>query len=234
MRRNKYFELDKEYRALAKKYDELWEAKRNLGWIELDKPKPSGWIATLVPRADVARRKDADVFIEICERFCQSVTSRRKDFKYRCWKDRKWKHSTPHIRRIREREYEKLSPALQKQFTKSLFPKTHWDLINPEYYCIIPSFYFVVKISRNYITHVREFDEVIERELSWVSDKRADAKFNPVRGYSWFKWNAPKHYRKMLNKKRRLQHKREVKAIVDDERYVRGFDDNYKDGPWYW
>ena len=49
----------KEFLALEKRYNELWEQLRKRNWIPLPEPIQKGWEISFVLRDDIKRRKDA-------------------------------------------------------------------------------------------------------------------------------------------------------------------------------
>jgi len=75
--------------------------------------------------------------------------------------------------------------------------------------------------SRNYLTSTRE--EEINRKFLYKF-------YNEY--YGWYS-TAPKHYRKKLNRIQRAKSKVILYKLINiSDNFV--FEDNYKDGPWYW
>lgn len=190
-KRNKYFEREKERLRLQ---DESWELSkqiRNQSLVELEKPIPVGWVASWDLRDDIKRRKDSWVYYDILRLVNQSVTSRRKDFRFKPYKSKSYQTILPSKRKITSDEYDRLKPQVQKHFS------LHYDSksFRKYYYCDI-TYEFVVKIKRDYITHYQEHDEVLVQRKSEVDDKLHQITYNIGWGYN--NYNCPKWYRKCV------------------------------------
>lgn len=167
MKRDKFFEAKKEWFALKKKRSANLKAQRALGWVELEKPRFAGYKKNLVLRDDIARRDDALVFQEIIDRFGAEVYSRRKDFLHYCGWSRRKEVRNAYVRDLAPNVYLNLSPQLKKWFTTE--PQKVRYSHKPVHVCVVPEFFFAQKISRHYITKVREFDETLKKEESCSS-----------------------------------------------------------------
>jgi hypothetical protein len=232
MARDKYFEAELQWRALKNKYDSNQAAQRALGWVDLDEPRFIGYKKTLILRSDIANREDAWVFQTIIDRFGTTVTSRKKDFLVYEWKTRKHHVQSAGVREISKSEYESLAPQIKKWFTEET---TSLHLWNKKFYCTVPYFFFEEKMSRNYLTRVRVSDNLLEQEEADIKKAmHRNPLFNKFDDF-WYgdNWNAPKWYRRHLNRRQKTKAKAAVRKFL-----IEGEDDgispNYRDASWYW
>lgn len=199
----------KEYLRLKVADNENYEAQSNLGYIELEKPRPNGWVIILVPRTDIQNRPNVDDYWEAINISHYSVHIR--DLKW--LKSKKKKHKDryhPVIHKISDDQYEKLSPSVKKLF--SFHEQTIWH----KYYKLnVPNFYWVEKIERRYITHVSVVDEVllqeeaeIDKKLNFLTDK-----------YGLGAWgcHAPKWFVQPYNRSYRRQSKQKLHNIINHD-----------------
>ena len=217
-KRNKYWTREKEYKALIRRSDEVRKERYELGYVELDVPRFNGYIAKLKLRDDIARRDDADVFQEIMELHGYVTFAVRliKDFPWNTGAKR-WRYSDlryPHIKDITKHVYDSLRPQVQKHFVESRF--STWRGMNL-YVCTVPSFYYDIEYVKDYITHARVIDEVLEQEDSEL-DKQIDKYQEEYGIYHWrnASGGAPKSFRKSLNRTERAKSKRVVRNIEAD------------------
>ncbi len=234
MIKNKYDEREQEYRLLLKKGKEVWEAQKNLGYIELDKPTPHGWDAEFILREDIARREDAWLYEYLLKEYGRKVWSRNKEFRVKTWKG-KWVNIEPHIAKLWENDLEKYISKFKKFFALSDDPEdqnqvNYWK--GRKFKCIVPYYFFKVKITRSYITHYKEHDEVLEQEDAYYNDKLKDPKYVKInKGWMWYGC-ASHWYRNYRNRQNRKQHKNEIHRFIREGKDP-SFNDNYKDASWY-
>lgn len=233
MKRDKFFEAKKEWFALKKKRSANLKAQRVLGWVELEKPRFAGYKKNLVLRDDIARRDDALVFQEIIDRFGAEVYSRRKDFLHYCGWSRKKEVRNAYVRDLAPNVYLNLSPQLKKWFTTE--PQKVRYSHKPVHVCVVPEFFFAQKISRHYITKVREFDETLKKEESELDFfAKKNPRFSKMdRWYYGHGWTAPKWYRRCKNREEKSLAKRALhKFLREGEEY--SVSSNFKNGSRYW
>lgn len=207
----------KKYKEYLKVYGELrdvWEKQRNLGYAELDEPIHIGYTAKLSLRADVSRRKDADVFQFIIDNFASSSDTRHPNLYCRIKKNKLYKHyvSTPHIQDIEERTYDSLPPSVQKWFSDNLFGSMGWGRVFKSYCCYVPSYFFEIVFEERYKTHYKIHDEVLCQIESEIYDKLC------WDYYKYFRVNnyGPiKEYATIHNKKDRRHNKVALKKYID-------------------
>ena len=232
MKKDKYDEISKEYRSLLKYSEEVAKAKKNLGYIDLEKPIHRGYDAEYVLREDVARREDAWLYQAILNDLGRKAWCKDKSFK-RKYRKGKVEEIAPYVSKIYESQWQTFIPAAQKLFSVSSdIRDTPHPWKGKVYVAVFPHWFLKVKISKHYVTQYKEHDEVLEQEDAWIDDKLRDHKFDKLKGWGNY-WTAPRWYRNHRNRTRRYQHKRELQKFVMSDKDP-NFDDNYKDGAWYW
>jgi hypothetical protein len=166
MSRNTKHKHFKRFIYLDKRFDELRDIRRNLGYEELEKPYPHGYDARLVLREDIARRKDADMLQLIVDKFSTKTWSKTGKFTNRFFFKKRWHFSdnTPKIKMLSEAEYLKLDEKLARYFYHSpSWDTKRWDgSVFKHYVCNVPSHFFVIKIKVSYITHKKVIDSELE------------------------------------------------------------------------
>ncbi|MDR1012181.1 MAG: hypothetical protein LBM04_13835 [Opitutaceae bacterium] len=78
----KYAARDKHLLCLERELNRLLQAQWTAPIIPLEHPYQRGWIKTYVLRPDVARRSDADIFIDVLAKINRRVFSRGRDFRH--------------------------------------------------------------------------------------------------------------------------------------------------------
>ncbi len=225
-KRNKKFLKEKEYIRLKKELRLNYETQRNLGWIELPKPEFIGYIAKLEPRKDIQNRDDDWIFWDICENFGTISFGRRIELfdwesKIRCHT-----YIKPHIHGIDQYTYLSLPSQVQKYFKEDSCYGHRWGIW---YYCIVPSFYWEIVYKKEYRTKVKLFDSVLKQEESELESKLIHAFYNKEMKFK----NAPKYFRKSLNRTQRAKSKQTLHNIIFKNKDLE-FTDNYKGAKWLW
>ncbi len=231
-KRNKQYLKEKEYLRLKNALDANYKAQRNLGWVELEEPIHRGYTSYLKLRNDISNREDAWIFEGIIERFGSTHHLKRKNDisllnnkKNRC--NINYYHN-PLIRDIKQKDYDYLIPQAQKHFIKRI-NNNPWQ--SDTYACIIPNFYFEIKIEKHWVTRQRIFDEILAQEYSEIKYQLEANHYD--RFYRWYA-SAPKSFRKILNKSQRAKAKNILHNIYYKEKEME-FEDNYKSASWlYW
>lgn len=161
----------KEVRKLNKEFYKLWDAKRNLGYIELEKPIRHGWFKHLTLRDDIARRKDATVFREILEASGIDVWGLDKKHADKFWDKQSRKDNTiqyPGLRKLSKEKYNKLSKQAQKWYEGFDW---YWDsrMGNVKrYYCRVPRYFYKITYTKAFITKKQVVDPKIEKRMSEI------------------------------------------------------------------
>lgn len=87
-------------------------------------PYKDGWIRRLVVREDLRRTAEAHLLQEVIKLVTREQFCRRKDFKRIDWKTRKLVDMEFQIRKLNEKEYDKLPEKLKNFFVRVIvFPK---------------------------------------------------------------------------------------------------------------
>jgi hypothetical protein len=216
MKRDKYFEAKKEYRALKLADAVNTQAQKELGWVELDVPIFAGYQKKLLLRADIANREDAHILQNIIDRFGTTPTSRRKDFVYWSYTSRKKEVVNAKIRKLTKAEYDSLDPQTKKYFYLDTFNFTKSKI--EHYHNSIPSFYFNQRVSKYYHTKTRIYDNVLKQEEAEINYFiRKNPLFTKMHSY-WYgdKWTIGKFNKKMSNKKIRSAERVIIKKYLDN------------------
>lgn len=209
----------KRYLQLQKESRKNWDAQRALGFMELDKPRPNGWNVLIVPRIDIQRREDADIFWEII-----SICGRKGFVRDKKWYFSKKKEYScypyrPELAKIPKYVYDSLRPAVKKYFSES-YKVDYWR--GKSYYCNLPNFFWETKLERNYITRVFIIDELLKQE-----DAEIDEQLTILRdkyGIGCWMTNAPKSYCRAYHRSDRAHNKQALynvvyKGMEEDFRY---------------
>ncbi len=213
-KRNKYFFKEKSLIQLQIKDNEIREAIRNQSWIELDEPIPNGYYAEWVLRDDILRRDDAAAYQEALDVCKGKIWSRTIEFKYKDRKTKKWVQRNPELKSIHKDKYEKLSPTAQKFFIEDTFAtRKKWKYgYNDKIYRCTLSYELVVKITKAFITHRKEHDNILyqmdaeNKKMMYV----IAGDNNPWGGTS----SKNKYQRKYENKKEKLAAERKANEVI--------------------
>lgn len=235
-KRNKYFEKEKLYRKLNQQLDKNSNAQYNLGWVDIDVPIFKGYRAYLEPRSDIQNREDAWVFWELCKTFGTTSFARKiKDFD---WESKKYRkdgmhiYHMPKISAIGEYTYFSIDQQIAKWFTNEVQfadndVRKKWGT---NYYCKVPNFFFEIKYEKVYTTKIKLFDSVLKQEEAEIKSRIERDFYYKTQQYN----NAPKSFRKGLNKTQRAKSRGVLHNIVYKE-FEREFEDCYKGANWlYW
>ena len=211
-KRNKYFFKEKELIRLQTENAKIREAIRNQGLVELDEPIHNGYYAEWILRDDILRRDDAAVFQEALDACKERIWSRNPEFRVKNRKTKKWDKINPKLRTINKQKYEALSPSAKKHFVEDIFQsKRYWryGYTDKVYRCTL-TYELVVRISKAYITHRKEHDNIL-----YQMDAENDKMMNIVsNGNPWGGGSGnSKWYRKYENKKEKLAEERKIVDI---------------------
>lgn len=166
-------DFEKRLRALDRERRELWEKRRNLGWVELKPPVMRGWNRFFVLREDVARSRHAGFFQGILDKINTVQWCNRKDFRRIKRKDRKrgLVEKGQELRHLQDWEMVKLG------FTEgelSFFEERRkYDYARRcvrTWYVFTEPWRFVRRVEPNIITKARIRDEEIEKRLKEIEN----------------------------------------------------------------
>jgi hypothetical protein len=206
--------LAKKLSDLRKEYDDLREADRALGWVELDKPRFWGYQKTLRVRDDLLKGKQAHHLQQLCDLIQLPVKSRTKDFTVK--EKNKGKITTKILKAVpktfSDHDFEKKVPSKFKdEFERVVKTVTSWRGTYAQYrWRLVKAWRFKEKISKYYITKVRLFDSEIRSRMQEIENyiERNDlyAKFwriNNCRNSGWDK--ADREYQYLKEQRRALK-----------------------------
>jgi hypothetical protein len=137
------------------------------------------------------------------------VWNKNKSFKRKIKKG-KFEYIAPSIGVVSEEVYNRLVPAVKKYFFEISWPDKYWNPHRKNYTCRLPSYYLVEKIEPHWVTHYKEFDNVIETKIDELNAYLDSKKFWNIhnwRGYTC----APKHFRASYIRSDRRHSKQTVK-----------------------
>jgi hypothetical protein len=212
-KRNKYFLKEKAINRIKREQNEINNAIRNEGWVELEKPEHNGYYAEWVLREDYTRRADAHVYQEVLDACGDRIWSKTEEFRSKDYKTKKWIYHKPRLLNINKEKYDKLSPSAQKFFYESLEDKKNWRYgFNDSSYACTLTYELVVLISKAYITHRREHDGLLRQ-----MDAEAEKKLNQLTdGHPWGSYGYGKFWRKHEFKKTKMVAERELGQELRD------------------
>ena len=149
---------------LEKELKQVNKAQSELGYIVLDKPLRDGWIKTYRLRDDILRSKSARTYQEVLAAVLHEVWGREKKYADKRWKkffDKNSRHfQRPGIRRLNEKEYNKLSSKAKKCFIQQK-RKAYRGYVNI-YACTLPRYYFQLSYRRAYITKRKIISPILD------------------------------------------------------------------------
>jgi hypothetical protein len=170
MLRNKKEYEQKKLRKLAEEYHSSFKKRRESGeWVSVE-PYQQGWVRYFSLRDDIKNRKDARYIQQALNLVNTEVYSHREDFKRKDYKTGKYVPIEQKLNYLLEKDYENLSPNLQKLFVKrevrmKYSPKTFFA------YFFIHEWYFVFKKEPNIITQRWLPDEEFESHIAEMQNK---------------------------------------------------------------
>src|SRR5438445_620895 len=136
MKRDKYWESEKNFHKLERELSNNQDIQDNLGYMQLTEPIPNGYTVKLVLRNDIANRDDAWIFQAILDNYSKPKWWRKN---YSAIKNLKnldvYYYTYPSISKIDEEEYNSLKSVIKKCFSIS---SVYNRFNKKEYFCNIP------------------------------------------------------------------------------------------------
>lgn len=207
MSQNTKKESYKKYLQLIERRHEIHEAQSNLGYVELEKPIHHGYTCNFVLRDDVQKRVDGPILAKLLTKYSTVEWSRTKDFIK--GKKRNYVKIEPKFLNICENEYEKLD-IKTREFFRITWVKG-WNEYYKAYVLDFPSYYVVIKKRKDYITHRKEIDGVLESEERLINDMINQISYIS----SPYDDGSMKPYAKIKNKSERRKNKIILKRNID-------------------
>ncbi len=150
---------------LEKELKRIRKARSALGYLELPKPLRDGWYKTFRLRDDISRSKQAKAYQEVLDAVLIEIWGREKKHAHKNWNKFFNRHGQnyqrPGIRRLNEKEFNKLSSKAKKCFVKRR--RKVYQGYKFIYACIIPKYYLVIAYRRAYITKRKILSPILEK-----------------------------------------------------------------------
>lgn len=163
---NKY-NREKKLLDLDKENQKLWDAKYDLGWINLETPIFDGYEKKLILREDYTRRSDHKIYEDLLSIVGHSVYCRNKSFTSKNWKTKKLEPIKVLPKSLSNSEFKKKVPERLKRYFYRYFDTGYgYKYTLKETYMFIES-----KRYKHYKTRVRLIDPEIESRISEVQDQ---------------------------------------------------------------
>lgn len=173
----------KEFIKLQNRCNKLWNELRDLPLVKLENPYQRGWVISYDLRSDIKNRKDYPEIKEALdlgwhETYTNNVkvvrAIRNGDnsslIKGKYNKARLISDYYPIRNKISEKEY-LISKSLNKYYTLDSTSEAYTKYNRKYYYCSFPSYWLVLKVKPNIITHTRLKGGEIEREYDFLRYK---------------------------------------------------------------
>lgn len=183
---SKYEIRYKEFLRLREEQDEIQDKIEDLPWIPYDKPIHKGWEVNYELRDDIARRGDSDYIKEVLRigystsliRSIKHVKMMRRGIKG-YWssygRGRYWTSFTPGKIRLKEQQYQKLIPPIQKYFHKPRWWEEGYNIAWRDHYFVsLPSYWLTLRVRPHYHTHFRDKDGALETRYKEIECKLRD------------------------------------------------------------
>ncbi|WP_300688399.1 hypothetical protein [Chryseobacterium sp.] len=164
-------DVEKQIRKKYKRSKELWNIRRNIPLIPLDKPCQRGFVRFFVVREDVMRTKDGDFFDGILKKINTYMYSESRQFlkKKRKFGRRIYVEREQKLSRISSYSWNDpklgLTPRERQCFLKL---EEYWPVRQryDTYYEFIEPWRFILRIRPNMITHYKPVDFELEKEYA--------------------------------------------------------------------
>lgn len=161
-------------KQIRKKYqrsDVLWEAKRSVQWIPLEKPYQKGFVRFFTVREDVLRSADGEFFEGILKKINSYMYSDSRQFL------KKKRKSGRRIYVEKEQKLNNISLCSWSNPKFELTPRERQYFLKQEEYCPIRKIYktyyefiepwrFTLRIRPHMITHYKPIDSELEKEYA--------------------------------------------------------------------
>lgn len=173
----------KEFLALEKRYNELWEQLRKRNWIPLPEPIQKGWEISFVLRDDIKRRKDAPEIQQALDLVQHSFRTRDlklvkqvrsiKSFKkvVKLQPKKKYGIHMPSLCLISEATFKNLNSNISCFFEVDPENEKWKSFRGSKYYLSVPHYWLELKARPYYVTHQLDKGGEIEQEHDYLQDR---------------------------------------------------------------
>lgn len=207
--------LYKEKLKIERELYALEEIQRNANWIKLEKPYRNGYWKYYDLRDDIKNRSDAWVFYKCIELVGGRSWSKDKKFR-RKLKKGVFEIINPKISDIDEKAYNNLHPAVKKYFREVQSYQKGYNFFRKQYYCNVPSYYFVAKVKPRWITEYQEYDGTLKGQIAEKDELLWGPKFYDISR----RWgSAPGWFCATYHRSDRRHNKKTLHCIIKDGDY---------------
>lgn len=162
---------EKEIRRIHKKLDELFVKKSKLKLIKLDEPYRHGWFKELIITNDIDKYANKEYVKEVYRLVEKKVWAKTKEEAERKWQYQISKYLiNKEIPTINRKQYNKLSIEAQKLCVPFQY-YTKRRRLRTRYYLKIPKGAYKIKFTRAYVTHTRNINPELEKEIAFLYKK---------------------------------------------------------------
>jgi hypothetical protein len=199
MKNNMKNERQKLVRRIKKEQWKIWDQRRDLPDIELDKPIRHGWYKEIVLTENLERYNSKEAVEKIFAILNKYHWGRTKDECDKQWENQRSKHFIfRDVPTISKRQFSKLSDRAKVLCTPFQFRENRKWITR--FYVRIPVHAYRIKYTRAYITHRKRIDPNLESRLAQLENKlKSPGIYEPVQ--SWDHWRRD-HWEKEFNIKR--------------------------------
>jgi hypothetical protein len=161
----------KEVRQIWKRRAEVWNEKRQLGYIKLDKPIRNGWFKEIIITHKVDRYKNKAAILEVYDKIEKMFWGRTKEEAQRKWEFQTSKYLIYNdFPTISKRQYNKLSFKAQRLCSPFQY-LNEGNKLKFRFYLRIPKGAYRIKYTRAYVTHSKRIDPLLESESALLEQQ---------------------------------------------------------------
>ncbi len=185
-------QLEKEFRKILERHNELHRQRRALGHIELEKPIRHGWFKVMELTPLVERYKNAKAIKEVYGKLRASCWGATKEKAQQVWDSQRSRYMlTKDKPTLSRKSYNKLSDQGKDLCTFFRYRDPITRKYKGRFYVNLPVGCYKIRYRRSYITHYRIIDPEIEAELDWLSSQwLRPGLFELTSRGKWNSWNS--------------------------------------------
>ncbi|MFP2995187.1 hypothetical protein ABN763_04725 [Spongiivirga sp. MCCC 1A20706] len=166
--KHKKEQLENQIRNDLKRLGELHWRRRDLGYIELEKPIRNGWFKEAIIVREVEAYKNEDAIKEVYKILEKQVWGRTKDEANEKWLAMTSKYiSNKNLPTISRKQYNRLSDAAKRLCVPFKYYNEKKKL-RLRFYVNLPLGSYRIKFTRAYVTHSKRIDPLIESEIDLI------------------------------------------------------------------
>lgn len=216
----------KELRRIHKRYGELVDLNRELGYKKLEKPIRHGWFKEIVITPKVERYRNKKAIFELYEKVEKAYWGRTKEKAQKHWDAQTSDHLIHRgLPTLSKRQFNKLSPKAQALCTPFRY-RTKRNKLRTRFYIRFPKGTYKIKFTRAYITHSKRIDPALESEWQILNQQLLKpGYFEANKGmFSYYRWDhkfwtsvkRKKEKRRLNDKIRSLKH-HQIADLIKEE-----------------